>query len=75
MTVVDNNSNAPDRSGSTLGAISLGSIMQGLFGSTPQKSLPSLGGTKAPLGIAVVDVGAIQADCPTAAATTKSGEC
>jgi len=75
VTVVDNNSNAPDRSGSTLGAISLGSIMQGLFGSTPQKSLPSLGGTKAPLGIAVVDVGAIQADCPTAVATTKSGEC
>jgi hypothetical protein len=50
--------------------------MQGLFGSNKQqKSLPSLGGEKAPLGIAVVDVGAIQADCPTAVATTKKGEC
>jgi hypothetical protein len=77
VTVVTTNTNPPDRAGSTIGAISLGSIMQGLFGSSAQqKSLPSLGGTKAPLGIAVVDVGAIQADCPTAVATApKKGEC
>ena len=50
--------------------------MQGLFGSSnTQKSLPSLVGERAPLGIAVVDVGAIQADCPSATASTKQFEC
>jgi hypothetical protein len=73
---VTTNTNPPDKSGASLGAISLGSIMQGLFGSSAtQKALPSLGGEKSPLGIAVVDVGAIQADCPSVAATSKKGEC
>jgi len=38
--------------------------MQALRGNTPEKSLPSLEGQRLPLGLAVVDVGAIEADDP-----------
>ena len=55
-----------------MGAISLGSIMQALRGNnTPEKSLPSLEGQRLPIGLAVVDVGAIEADDPTLALNNK----
>jgi hypothetical protein len=72
VTVVAANKAAPMQGGSSLGAISLGSIMQALGGNkTPEKSLPSLEGQRLPLGLAVVDVGGIEADDPNFALNKK----
>ena len=66
------NTPAPSSGGSSVGAISLGSIMQALGGNkTPEKSLPSLEGQRLPIGLAVVDVGAIEADDPNVALNDK----
>ena len=72
VTVVAANTPAPSSGGSSLGAISLGSIMQALRGNNaPEKSLPSLEGQRLPLGLAVVDVGGIEADDPNFALNKK----
>jgi hypothetical protein len=72
VTVVAANKAAPLQGGSSLGAISLGSIMQALRGNNaPEKSLPSLEGQRLPLGLAVVDVGGIEADDPNFALNKK----
>jgi hypothetical protein len=72
VTVIAANTPAPSSGGSSVGAISLGSIMQALGGNkTPEKSLPSLEGQRLPIGLAVVDVGAIEADDPTLALNNK----
>jgi hypothetical protein len=60
--LVENNSPAPAKPGDSLGAISLGSLMS-LFGSSTNKdSMPVLASDRAPLGLAVVDVGALELD-------------
>jgi hypothetical protein len=65
ITVVQSNAAAPKSSGSSLGSISLGSIVQSLMGSqNTAKSLPSIAGQRSPIGVAVVDVGGIEADDP-----------
>jgi hypothetical protein len=65
ITVVQSNAAAPKSSGSSLGSISLGSILQSLSGAgNSSKSLPSIAGQRSPIGVAVVDVGGIEADDP-----------
>jgi len=63
--VVEANAPAPSRSGTSLGGISLGGLMASLNSSAGKNSLPSLAGDRAPLGIAVVDVGGIEVDDPS----------
>jgi hypothetical protein len=65
VTLVATNSAPPKSSGSSLGSISLGGIMQSLMASgNSDKSLPSIAGQRSPIGVAVVDVGGIEADDP-----------
>jgi filamentous hemagglutinin family protein len=65
VTLVATNSAPPKSSGSSLGSISLGGIMQSLMASgNSGKSLPSIAGQRSPIGVAVVDVGGIEADEP-----------
>ena len=65
VTLVATNSAPPKSSGSSLGSISLGGIVQSLMGSgNSVKSLPSIAGQRSPIGVAVVDVGGIEADDP-----------
>ena len=59
------NTPAPVKSGSSLGGISLGGLMASLGSTKANDSLPSLAGDRAPLGIAVFDVGGIEVDDPT----------
>ncbi|QWD03200.1 filamentous hemagglutinin N-terminal domain-containing protein [Polynucleobacter paneuropaeus] len=65
VKVVEANAPAPTKSGSSLGGISLGGLMASLGSSKANDSLPSLAGDRAPLGIAVVDVGGIEIDDPS----------
>ena len=68
VTLVAKNSAPPMSSGSSLGSISLGSIIQSLSGAgNSGKSLPSIAGQRSPIGVAVVDVGGIEADDPNLA--------
>jgi hypothetical protein len=59
---VEANTAAPTKAGDSLGAISLGGIMSMFGSSTNKDSVPSLVGDRAPLGLAVVEVGALEAD-------------
>ena len=62
IKVVEANTAAPTKAGDSLGAISLGGIMS-MFGSSSNKdSVPSLVGDRAPLGLAVVEVGGLEVD-------------
>ncbi|WP_281971363.1 MULTISPECIES: glycine-rich domain-containing protein [unclassified Polynucleobacter] len=62
VKVVEANSPAPAKSGDSLGAISLGGLMS-LFGSSTNKdSVPTLAADRAPLGVAVVEVGGLEQD-------------
>jgi hypothetical protein len=62
VKVVEANSPAPATSGDSLGASSLGSLMS-LFGSSTNKdSVPTLAADRAPLGVAVVEVGGLEQD-------------
>lgn len=69
--MIEANTPAPIKSGSSLGAISLGGLMASLGPAKNNDSLPSLAGDRVPLGVAVVDVGGIELDDPAVALKKK----
>jgi hypothetical protein len=65
VKVIEANTPAPIKSGTSLGGISLGGLMASLGPTKNNDSLPSLAGDRVPLGVAVVDVGGIEIDDPS----------
>jgi hypothetical protein len=65
VKVVEAKTPPPVKAGNSLGGISLGGIVSMFNSSTNKDTVPRLDGERAPIGLAVVEVGGLEVDDPS----------